>query len=71
MPIDFLTIKEFCNFITLMIGLKMIKIAYFGLQSIEIFTGGGFALSPLVVIVTIQCEIVLWKSLIMFTPLGN
>ena len=42
MPIDFLTIKEFCNFITLMIGLKMFKIAYFGLQSIEIFTGCNF-----------------------------
>ena len=54
-----------------MIGLKMFKIAYFGLQFIECFSGVGFAPAPLAVIVAIQCGIVLMKSLIMLMLLRN
>ena len=54
-----------------MIGLKMFKIAYFGLQFIEVFQRRGLRPPPLAVIVAIQCEIILLKSLIMLTLLGN
>ena len=49
----------------------MRKIAYFGVQLPEIFQRRGFAPAPLAVIVAIQRENVLLKSLIMLTPLGN
>ena len=71
MPIDFLSIKEFCSFNHSYDWFKMFKIAYFGLQFIEFFSGGGFAPAPLAVIAAIQSEIVLLKSLIMLKPLGN
>ena len=51
-----------------MIGLKMFKIAYFGLKFREILQRRGFAPAPLAVNVAIQCEIVLLKSLIMLKP---
>ena len=54
-----------------MIGLKMLKIAYFGIQFIKFFSGGGFEPASLAVIVAIRCEIVLLKSLTMFRLLGN
>ena len=56
-----------------MIALKICKIAYFGLQFIEIFQRRVLRLAPLAVIVAIEREIVLpvLKSLIMLTPLGN
>ena len=37
MAMDFLTIKNFAALITLMIGLKMFKMAYFGLQFMKNF----------------------------------
>ena len=54
-----------------MIGLKIFKNTYFGYLFIEIFQLRGLRPAPLAVIVAIQCEIVLLKSLIMLTPLGN
>ena len=48
-----------------MIGLKMFKIAYFGLQFIEIFQRRGFASVPFAVIVASPREIDLLKSLIL------
>ena len=73
MPIDFLTIKEFCSFYHTYDCLKMFKIAYFGLQFIESFQRRVLRPAPLAVIVAIEREIVLpvLKSLIMLTPLGN
>ena len=70
MPIDFLTLlKNFSALITFMIGI--FKIAYFGLQFIEIFLRRVFAPAPLAVIVAIQCKVVVLKSLVILTSLGN
>ena len=54
-----------------MIGLKMLKIAHFGLQFIEIFQRRGLRPSTPAVIVAIQCKIVLLKNLTVLTPLDN
>ena len=54
-----------------MIGFKMFKIANFDLQFKEIFQRRGFAPVPFAVFVAIQREIVLLKSRVPLTPLGN
>ena len=54
-----------------MIGLKIFKIAFLAYNLLKFFSRRSFTPAPLAVIVAIQCEIVLLKSLIMLTPFGN
>ena len=72
MLMDFLTIlKNFAGLISLMIGLKMFITAYFGLQFIDIFQWRGLRPRSPAEIVPVQREIVLLKSLIMLSWLGD
>ena len=71
MPIDFLIIKEFCSFDHSYNWFKKVQNCIFWLTIHRNFQRRGLRPALLAVIVAVQCEIVLLKSLIMLTPLGK